>query len=109
MTELEALRELEAAVERLSRDYVAGVVGLSEAEAPWTVPSETILVILDAARRVRRARHEMTPLTPKKVTLASGVEVTIDGPFAPGEMSPEMQKQWDELKRTGIGPNDPDF
>jgi hypothetical protein len=34
---------------------------------------------------------------------------TIEGPFAPGEMPEEMQKQWDELKRTGIGPGHPDF
>lgn len=46
--------------------------------------------------------------SPKRVTLPSGVEVTIET-FAPDEMPPDMQKQWDELKRTGIGPNDPDF
>jgi hypothetical protein len=29
---------------------------------------------------------------------------TIEGPFAPGEMPPDMQKQWEELKRTGVTP-----
>jgi hypothetical protein len=31
------------------------------------------------------------------------------GPYGPGEMPPDLQAQWDTLKRTGIGPNHPDF
>jgi hypothetical protein len=33
----------------------------------------------------------------------------ILGPFGPGEMPSDLQAQWDELKRTGIGPGHPDF
>lgn len=34
---------------------------------------------------------------------------TIEGPFGPGEMPIDLQRQWDDLKRTGIGPNHSDF
>jgi hypothetical protein len=45
-----------------------------------------------------------------EVTLPSGVKVTISGPYTPdNRMSDDVAKQWEELKRTGIGPNDPDF
>lgn len=47
-------------------------------------------------------RCRAAPSTPKKIW-------TIEGPFAPGEMPLEMQKQWDDLKQTGIGPGHPDF
>jgi hypothetical protein len=47
---------------------------------------------------------------PRKVILPSGVEITIEGPFTPqNPFPPEWQKQWDELKRTRIGPGHPDF
>ena len=45
----------------------------------------------------------------EEVTLPSGVKVRILGPFAPGEMPPDLAEQWENLKRTGIGPGDPDF
>jgi hypothetical protein len=51
---------------------------------------------------------QMAHAEAEEVTLPSGVKVTI-GMFAPGEMPEEMQEQWDELKRTGIGPGHPDF
>lgn len=43
----------------------------------------------------------------KKVRLPSGVEVEIV--MITPESDPELWKQWEELKKTGIGPNDPDF
>ena len=42
------------------------------------------------------------------ITLESGLKVRIVGPIVPG-VDPDLDEQWEHLKKTGIGPGHPDF
>jgi len=51
--EVRAARDVVDAGHRLSRAYVAGIAGVPEDLAPWTVPSEAMLGFLGTLNRYR--------------------------------------------------------